>query len=88
MKKYNIIAPVLHAGVILASGEIELNIEDAERLIGLKAIENMEQPIETNISEMSLDELREYAKSKEIDLGKATKKEDILAIILEKAAAV
>lgn len=35
------------------------------------------------LENMKLDELKEYAKSKEIDLGDATKKEEILAIILE-----
>jgi len=86
MQKYNIIAPVLHAGVILTSGEIELSIEDAERLIVLEAIEDLAQPVETDISGMKLDELKEYAKAKDIDLGDASKKEDILEIILEKAA--
>lgn len=38
-----------------------------------------DQPLE----DMELDELKEYAKSNEIDLGKATKIEDILAIILD-----
>lgn len=41
-EKYTIVAPVLHRGFIVESGEIELETEQAERLIELGAIKKNE----------------------------------------------
>ena len=40
-----------------------------------------DETFETDIDKMTVDELKEYAKGKEIDLGEATKKADILEAI-------
>lgn len=37
-EKYTIMAPVLHLGVVVELGEIELNAEQAERLLSLAVI--------------------------------------------------
>ncbi|MNE91833.1 hypothetical protein D3C80_1894950 [compost metagenome] len=42
-----------------------------------------EAPAEVPIAEMKLPELKVYAKEKSIDLGEATKREDVLAAILK-----
>lgn len=44
MDKYLIVNPVLLNGVVLSSGEVELNDEDAKRLVELKVVEEIEKP--------------------------------------------
>lgn len=43
--------------------------------------ENLEPDAETDISKMTVDELKAFAEANEIDLGDATKKADILSAI-------
>ncbi|MGF7049153.1 hypothetical protein J2T13_003661 [Paenibacillus sp. DS2015] len=81
MKKVEVIEiPVRYNGETYQAGEVfEI---DGKDILGIQqhiTVISEDKPIE----EMKLEELKEYAKSKEINLGDATKKEDILAIILE-----
>ena len=80
MKKYSVVSPVLLGGVIITSGVVELNQKQAERLLEFDAIESVE---EKDISEMNVTELKAYAKEHGINLGDATKKEDVLAVIMK-----
>ena len=80
MSKYPVLNPVLHGGVIVSSGYVELDEEQAERLLELEAIGEAEQK---ELSEMTTPELKEYAKENNIDLGEAAKKPDILKAIQE-----
>ncbi|MEK4193275.1 Rho termination factor N-terminal domain-containing protein [Paenibacillus sp. FSL L8-0323] len=83
MDKYEVVTPVLQGGVIFTSGEIELDDIQAKRLLELGAIAG-EIPEEVKeLEDMSGPELKAYAKKRDIDLGGATKKEDILAEILK-----
>lgn len=72
--------PVRYEGKTYQAGEtFEI---DKKHLPGMKqhvTVISEDKPLE----DMKLDELKEYAKSNEIDLGKATKVEDVLAIIVE-----
>lgn len=43
--------------------------------------ENLEPDAETDISKMTVDELKAFAEANEIDLGDATKKADLLSAI-------
>ncbi len=54
------------------------NKEVAEKL---KALGHTVVEVETNVDEMTVDELKAYAAENNIDLGEATKKADILAAI-------
>lgn len=76
MEKYTIVSPVLLGGVY--SGEIELNVTQAQRLLELGAIEGEIREEEKEPEDMTVVELRAYAKQKNIELDGATKKEDIL----------
>lgn len=85
MNKYSVVNPVLLGGVIITSGVIELNQKQAERLLEFDAIESVavETVGEKDISEMSATELKAYAKEHGINLGVASKKEDVLAVIMK-----
>jgi len=80
MKVEVIESPVRYNGETYVAGQsFEI---DEKHVTGIEQHVNViseDKPIE----EMKLDELKEYSKAKGIDLGDATKKEDILAIILE-----
>jgi hypothetical protein len=55
---------------------------DKDKLIakGFKLIEEPKKK-EKTVDEMTIDELKAYAESKGIDLGEATKKAEILAVV-------
>lgn len=80
MKVEVIEIPVRYEGKTYQAGEtFEI---DKKYLPGIKqhvTVVSEDKPLE----DMKLDELKEYAKSNEIDLGKATKVEDVLTIIVE-----
>lgn len=61
--------------------------EDEATASKLKAlgyeVDEMETPAETDISKMTVKELKEYAAEKGINLGEASAKQDILACIAE-----
>lgn len=86
MGKYTVVSPVLQGGVIFTSGEIELDDNQAGRLLELGVIEGEIPVEEKDLEDMSAGELKSYAKKNEIDLGGATKKEDVLNAILEAEA--
>lgn len=55
-----------------------------EHIKGTESIVDIVEEIEVkpkSVDQMLVDELKEYAADNEIDLGKATKKDDILAVI-------
>ena len=83
MAKYTVLSPILQGGVVFTSGEIELDDNQAERLLELDVIEGEIPVEEKELEDMSAAELKAYAKKNEIDLGGATKKEDVLNAILE-----
>lgn len=86
MKKVEVIdIPVRYKGETYKAGEsFEVDEEHLPAIEQYVNVISESKPVE----EMKLDELKEYAKAKEIDLGNATKREDILAIILGKTAVV
>jgi hypothetical protein len=83
MTKYKVMTPVLQGGVIVASGEIELDDKQALRLQELGAIGEEIPEESVPLEEMKLPALKVYAKDHNIDLGEATKREDVLAAILK-----
>ncbi|MEK4473344.1 hypothetical protein NSQ91_09005 [Paenibacillus sp. FSL R7-0048] len=83
MTKYKVLTPVLQGGVIVASGEIELDDKQALRLQELGAIGEEIPEESVPLEEMKLPALKVYAKDHNIDLGEATKREDVLAAILK-----
>ncbi|MCG7406776.1 hypothetical protein MH117_05040 [Paenibacillus sp. ACRRX] len=78
MAIYKVVSPVIQGGVVLLSGIIELNDEQAERLVQAGAIEVELVQEDKELNDMSLPELKEFAKLNDIDLDGATKKENIL----------
>ncbi|WP_337033207.1 hypothetical protein [Paenibacillus illinoisensis] len=87
MSKYKVLGPVIFGGVIVDSGEIELDETKGSRLVErgvLEAIEAEEQ--ETDINKMKVDELKDYAEKNGIDLGDAKGKPEILKAIKEAEA--
>ena len=79
--------PVRHNGSRYVKGEsFSISENDYNRIkAAVKVIEQEEDPvIDLNkpLEEMKLDELKAYAKQKQVDLGGATKKEEILTVIL------
>ncbi|MEK4355192.1 hypothetical protein MKX41_30855 [Paenibacillus sp. FSL R5-0475] len=83
MTRYKVLTPVLQGGVIVASGEIELDDKQALRLQELGAIGEEVPEESVPLEEMKLPALKVYAKDHNIDLGEATKREDVLAAILK-----
>ncbi|WP_405173791.1 hypothetical protein [Paenibacillus sp. FSL H8-0260] len=83
MTRYKVLTPVLQGGVIVASGEIELDDKQALRLQELGAIGEEIPEESVPLEEMKLPALKVYAKDHNIDLGEATKREDVLAAILK-----
>ncbi|MEC0089337.1 hypothetical protein [Paenibacillus macquariensis] len=81
MKKVEVIEiPVRYNGETYVAGQtFEIEVQHIAGIQQHVNVISEDKPFE----EMKLDELKEYAKSKEIELGKATKTEDILAIIIE-----
>ena len=67
----NDIAEMIAKGVV--SEDTEITVED-------------KAPKETDINKMKVEELKEYAEVNGIDLGEATKKDDILTVIKEAEA--
>ncbi|MCM3131895.1 hypothetical protein M3629_03815 [Paenibacillus polysaccharolyticus] len=76
-----------------AGEEIEVELKDIAEMIAKGVVsEDTEVPVEdktpaeTDINKMKVDELKEYAEKNGIDLGEATKKEEILNVIKEAEA--
>lgn len=61
----------------------EGHLKDIENLVVPQISEESQEPEveEKSIDKMTVAELKEYANQHEIDLGEATKKDDILAVI-------
>ncbi|MCY9513309.1 hypothetical protein [Paenibacillus apiarius] len=78
MAKYTVVSPVLQGGVVVFSGDIELDDMQAQRLLELGAIEGEIQEEEKELEDMTATELKAYAKRNNIELDGATKKEDVL----------
>lgn len=76
--------PVRHNGKTYKAGEtIEVDLKDYERIQAhVSVLEAEETMVEKPLEKMTLAELKVHAEKHEIDLGEATKKEDILAAIL------
>ncbi|MER2061406.1 MAG: Rho termination factor N-terminal domain-containing protein [Aerococcus urinaeequi] len=88
MPKYKVIAPLLHEGVIVASGFIDLDDDQAKRLadfgvIGPAPQELVDDQADEPLDKKTIPELRSYAAENGIDLGELTKKGDILDAILK-----
>lgn len=96
MPKYEVIAPLLHEGVIVAEGYIDLHESQVDRLTGLGVIgeavqepdnddldNDLDKDPDVGLNDMTIAELRSYAAEHEIDLGEHTKKADILGEILK-----
>ncbi|GGA31756.1 hypothetical protein [Psychrobacillus lasiicapitis] len=43
MDKYSIVKPLLQNGIVLTSGEVELNTDEAKRLVELEVIQKIEK---------------------------------------------
>lgn len=65
--------------VIAADTEVSKAQEDQDASV-------QQEPKETDIEKMKVAELKEYAEEKGIDLGEATKKDEILEVIKEAEA--
>lgn len=91
MGKYKVLSPVIYGGVIVADGEIELDEKNGSLLVEREVLEELEsdnsqEDDETDIHQMKVPQLKDYAAKNGIDLGEATKKEDILMVIVEAEA--
>lgn len=75
--------PIRHNGQLHQQGEsFSVNQKEYARLEEyVTVLEESSAPLP--VSEMDLPALKDYAKQQNIDLGKATKKEDVLAVILK-----
>lgn len=98
MKSYKVIGTVRHNGETYSANDtIDLTDKEATRLQGFGAIEAdgvesekvpqsggapQETDREEYLKSMTVDELKDYAKQNDIDLGGATKKDDIVTEIL------
>lgn len=51
MVKYSIVKPLLQNGVILSSGEVELNAEEAKRLVELEVVDEIEKTSKKSTSQ-------------------------------------
>lgn len=76
--------PVRHNGKTFKAGEsFEIEQKDYEKIQAHVNVITSDEPlVEKPIEKMTLPELKVHAEKHEIDLGEATKKEDILAAIL------
>ncbi|MCG7385099.1 hypothetical protein [Paenibacillus sp. ACRRY] len=86
MFKYKVLGPVIFGGVIVNSGEIELDETKGARLVERGILEEVEAEEETDINKMKVDQLKDYAEKNGIDLGDAKGKPEILKAIKEAEA--
>lgn len=79
LEKYTVVAPVLHRGFIVESGEIDLDSDQAERLIDMGVVKEIETLQDDSDTELQM--LRERAKELGVPnagrLGEAKLKEGI-----------
>ncbi|WP_340034032.1 hypothetical protein [Paenibacillus sp. FSL H3-0302] len=76
--------PIRHNGQLFQKGEsFSVTERDFARLLHYVTILEEEALAKVSVSEMKLPELKAYAKEQDIDLGEATKREDVLAVILK-----
>lgn len=80
--------PIRHNGSLYKQGEsfliTEKEYDRIKKFVGvLEEGESPDPDPNKSLEDMKLDELKAYAKEKGIDLGGATKKEDILAVLKE-----
>lgn len=75
--------PIRHNGQLFEKGNsFSVTAKEYERLEKyVTVLEEDAAPV--SVTEMDLSDLKDYAKKHNIDLGKATKKEDVLAAILK-----
>ncbi|NQX45339.1 hypothetical protein HQN87_08340 [Paenibacillus tritici] len=77
--------PIRHNGQLYQKGEsfsvMEKEYARLEQYV--KVLEEDESSAPLLVGEMDLPALKDYAKQQSIDLGKATKREDVLAVILK-----
>jgi hypothetical protein len=86
MTKYKVLTPVLQGGVIVDSGEIELDEKQALRLQELGVVGDEVPEEAKELEDMSAPELKSYAKKNGIDLAGATRKEEVLKVIQDHEA--
>lgn len=94
--KVELLKGVKYKGEPYKKGEsIEVESKDIAEMIAkgvvsedtqIPEIDEDKEPLETDINKMKVDELKDYAEKNGIDLGDATKKDDILAVIKEAEA--
>lgn len=76
--------PIRHNGQLYQEGEsFSVTEKEFARLEQYVNFLEDEAPAAILVTEMKLPELKAYAKEKSIDLGEATKREDVLAVILK-----
>lgn len=76
--KYKGVHYPAHTPFEVEDADVEALVKDGAIVtVPPKAVENSDKSLDT----MKVDELRAYAESNNIDIGKATKKADILAVI-------
>lgn len=81
MKKVEVInVPVRYNGVTYKQGE-SFEMEDKHVTETLLKVTGDVKKVPITVDEMTVPELKKYAKEKEIDLGEAKKQEEILEII-------
>lgn len=75
--------PIRHNGQLFQQGEsFSVTEKEYARLEQhVTVLEESSAPLP--VTEMDLPALKEYAKQQNIDLGKATKREDVLSVILK-----
>ncbi|MEK5277676.1 MULTISPECIES: hypothetical protein [Paenibacillus] len=76
--------PIRHNGQLYQQGE-SFSVAEKEfpRLEQYVAFLEDEAPVVVSVAEMKLPELKAHAKEHGIDLGEASKREDVLAMILK-----
>lgn len=68
----------LERGAVLPDGVENL---DHLKSVGLVSVVEVEDEVPASVDDMKLDQLKAYAKEREIELNGATKKDDVLAAI-------
>lgn len=74
--------PVRHNGMRYGKGEqFEIDSKAYDRIKGYVNVIDESDSLEKTLDEMTVPELKAYAAKNNIDLGEATKKEDILKVL-------
>ncbi|MEK5235458.1 hypothetical protein NST99_07140 [Paenibacillus sp. FSL L8-0470] len=84
MKVEVIDIPIRHNGQLFQKGEsFSVTEKEFARLEKHVTVLEADEIVPVPVPEMKLPELKDYAKKHGIDLGEATKREDVLAVILK-----